>query len=260
MEQRWLGGWHVVTQRLTQSPDTVERVLVLDGRDDRRARELRQLCQRQDVTVVSAGRDELDRRLGGDFHDGVAALCRLQGGLYEEAQLRQQLERIEAGGLAAADGPGERVLVLDGVTDPRNLGACIRAADGSGVRLVVAPRQRAAGLTPAALKTASGALDSVRVCFVTNLARSLRQFAAAGYRIVGTADDAARSLYETDLSGPLVLCMGGEERGLRRLTREACDELVFLPMAGAVSSLNVAVATGVCLYEALRQTRAGRVG
>lgn len=256
MEQRWLGGWHVVMQRLEQAPASVERVLLLAGRDDRRARRVRELCQAGSVVLGEASRDELDRRLGGDFHDGVAALCRLRGGVQDESQLQHALDRVAAGELMPVDGPGERVLVLDGVTDPRNFGACIRAADGSGVGLVVAPRQRAAGLTPVALKTASGALDAVRICFVTNLARSLRQFAAAGYRIVGTSDDAPLCLFDADLSGPLVFVMGGEERGMRRLTREACDELVHLPMEGAVSSLNVAVATGVCLYEVLRQTRA----
>jgi len=150
-------------------------------------------------------------------------------------------------------GANPLLLVLDSITDPHNLGACLRVADGAGVNAVVAPKDRAVGLNTIAAKTASGAAESVPYVVVTNLARALRELKDAGVRLVGTSDDAPQSLYEADLTGPLAIVMGAEGEGMRRLTREHCDELVRIPMQGAVESLNVSVASGVCLYEALRQ-------
>jgi len=149
------------------------------------------------------------------------------------------------------------LLVLDGVQDPHNLGACLRTADAAGVDAVIAPRDRAAGLTATACKVACGAAQTVPFIRVTNLARTLGRLQKAGIWLVGAAGEEDRELYQADLTGPLAIVVGGEGRGLRRLTRERCDLLVSIPMAGIVESLNVSVATGICLYEALRQRRAG---
>ena len=145
------------------------------------------------------------------------------------------------------------LLVLDGVTDPHNLGACLRSADAAGVAAVVAPRDRAAGLTPVVRKVAAGAAESVPFVAVVNLARTLRELKERGVWLVGTDDEAERTLYDVDMTGPTAIVMGSEGEGLRRLTREACDELVRIPMGGAVESLNVSVAAGVALFEAVRQ-------
>jgi 23S rRNA (guanosine2251-2'-O)-methyltransferase len=145
------------------------------------------------------------------------------------------------------------VLVLDGVTDPHNLGACLRVADGAGAHVVVAPKDHAVGINATVAKVASGAAETVPYLMVTNLARTLAELKEREIRIVGTTDAAARSLYELDLGGPLALVLGAEGRGLRQLTARSCDELVHLPMRGAVESLNVSVASGICLYEAARQ-------
>jgi 23S rRNA (guanosine2251-2'-O)-methyltransferase len=147
------------------------------------------------------------------------------------------------------------VLVLDGVTDPHNLGACLRVADGAGAHAVVAPKDHAVGLNATVAKVASGAAETVPYLMVTNLARSLNEMKERDIRIIGTSDDAQRTLYDVDLGGPVALVLGAEGAGLRQLTRKTCDELVRIPMAGAVESLNVSVAAGVCLYEALRQRR-----
>ncbi|HHO68213.1 MAG TPA: 23S rRNA (guanosine(2251)-2'-O)-methyltransferase RlmB, partial [Gammaproteobacteria bacterium] len=152
------------------------------------------------------------------------------------------------------------LLVLDGVQDPHNLGACLRSADAAGVHAVIVPRDRAAPLNGAARKVACGAADAVPLVRVTNLARTLRGLRDAGIWIYGAAGDAPQTLYEADLSGPLALVLGGEGKGLRRLTREHCDGLIAIPMAGSVSSLNVSVAAGICLFEARRQRAIGVVG
>jgi 23S rRNA (guanosine2251-2'-O)-methyltransferase len=147
------------------------------------------------------------------------------------------------------------VLALDGVTDPHNLGACLRVADGAGVHAVIAPKDHAVGLNATVAKVASGAAETVPYLMVTNLARSLNEMKEREIRIVGTSDEAERTLYDVDLAGPMALVLGAEGSGLRQLTRKTCDELVRIPMAGAVESLNVSVAAGVCLYEAMRQRR-----
>jgi 23S rRNA (guanosine2251-2'-O)-methyltransferase len=145
------------------------------------------------------------------------------------------------------------LLILDGVTDPHNLGACLRSADAAGAHAVIAPKDNAVGLTPVAVKVASGAAESVPFVQVTNLARTLDRIKERGIWLIGTADDADATLYETDLQGPLALVLGSEGKGMRRLTRERCDLLLRLPMLGRVESLNVSVTAGICLYEALRQ-------
>jgi 23S rRNA (guanosine2251-2'-O)-methyltransferase len=161
------------------------------------------------------------------------------------------LDTVEAEGRGPA-----LVLVLDGVTDPHNLGACLRTADGAGAHAVIAPKDHAVGLNATVAKVASGAAETVPYLMVTNLARTLGELQDRGLRVVGTSDDAPQTLYDLDLTGPVALVLGAEGTGLRQLTRKTCDELVRIPMQGAVESLNVSVASAVCLYEALRQRRA----
>jgi 23S rRNA (guanosine2251-2'-O)-methyltransferase len=188
---------------------------------------------------------ELDRLLPGVRHQGVIAAIEPQ-----ETEDRQ--ERDLPAFLEGLETPAF-LLVLDGVQDPHNLGACLRTADAAGVHAVIVPRDRAAGITPVVRKVASGAAETVPLFRVTNLARCLRALKQAGVWIHGASDDAGSTLYETDLRGPLAIVLGGEGKGLRRLTRELCDFLVAIPMAGRVESLNVSVAAGVLLFEARRQ-------
>jgi len=188
----------------------------------------------------------LDQETGGAAHQGVVAEVRPSVALDENGLLD----------LLTAAAPPALVLVLDGVSDPHNLGACLRTADAAGALAVVAPRDRAAGLTPVVRKVAAGAAETVPFAQVTNLARALRDLKDAGLWIVGTAADGEQDLFAADLRGPLAVVMGSEGRGLRRLTREGCDFCIRLPMQGAVQSLNVSVAAGIVLFEAGRQRRA----
>ena len=194
---------------------------------------------------MDAASDALDAATGGAAHQGVLAEVRPSAPL-DENSLLDLLTSLPVPAL---------VLVLDGVTDPHNLGACLRTADAAGATAVVAPRDRAAGLTPVVRKVAAGAAETVPFAQVTNLARSLRDMKEAGLWIAGTAEDGEKELFDADLTGPLALVMGSEGKGLRRLTRECCDFRLRLPMRGAVASLNVSVAAGVALYEAVRQRR-----
>jgi 23S rRNA (guanosine2251-2'-O)-methyltransferase len=212
-------------------------------RRDQRLAELAGLARKAGVPVRQLDRDTLDAAAGGANHQGVVAWVTAPA-----ARPVQDLDAL----LAGLDHP-PLLLILDGVTDPHNLGACLRSADAAGADAVIAPRDKAVGLTPVAVKVASGAADSVPFIQVTNLARTLERLKDAGVWLVGTSDAAVGSLFATDLRGPLGLVLGGEGSGLRRLTREHCDLLVSLPMRGRVESLNVSVAAGVCLYEALRQ-------
>jgi 23S rRNA (guanosine2251-2'-O)-methyltransferase len=221
-------------------------VLVTSGREARRLAELTALAHRSGVQVSAIDDASLDKLADGGRHQGVVAeiLARTSD---PETQLEEALE-------AAKNVP--LLLVLDGVQDPHNLGACLRSADAAGVTAVIAPRDRAAGLTPVARKVAAGAAETVPFVPVVNLARALRDLKDRGIWLVGTDDNAEKTLFEADLTGPVALVMGSEGEGLRRLTRECCDQLVSIPMAGAVESLNVSVATGVVLFEAVRQRSA----
>jgi 23S rRNA (guanosine2251-2'-O)-methyltransferase len=212
-------------------------------RRDQRVAELAGLARKAGVPVRQLDRQQLDEAAGGANHQGVIAWVPASA-----ARPAQDLDSL----LAGLDHP-PLLLILDGVTDPHNLGACLRSADAAGADAVIAPKDKAAGLTPVAVKVASGAAESVPFIQVTNLARALDRLKDAGVWLIGTADTATDSLYDTDLRGPLGLVLGGEGSGLRRLTREHCDLLVRIPMRGRVESLNVSVAAGVCLYEALRQ-------
>ncbi len=244
-------GIHPVRVLLQRSPQRVRQLWLASSRDAApRLQELRALAGQAGITVVEADDSQLDRLADGERHQGVLVELAPRAG-DPETQLEEALEAI---GTAPP-----LLLVLDGVTDPHNLGACLRSADAAGVAAVIVPRDRAAGLTPVVRKVAAGAAESVPLVQVVNLARTLRELKERGIWLVGTADEATRTLYDLDLSGPTALVLGAEGEGLRRLTREACDELVSIPMAGTVESLNVSVATGVALFEAVRQRR-GRKG
>jgi 23S rRNA (guanosine2251-2'-O)-methyltransferase len=242
-------GIHPVRVLLSRAPRRVRQAWFTSVRDTAgRLQELRSLADQAGVTCAEAEDAHLDRLAGGERHQGVVVE------LAPRAEDPETLleEALESASAAAPP----LLLVLDGVTDPHNLGACLRSADAAGVAAVIVPRDRAAGLTPVVRKVAAGAAEIVPLVQVVNLARTLRELKERGVWLVGTADDAPRTLYDVDLAGPTALVLGSEGEGMRRLTREACDELVSIPMAGAVESLNVSVATGVALYEAVRQRRA----
>lgn len=236
-------GIHAVRVLLTRHPQRVRRVLLGGGRDAGRLAEVRALAQRAGIPVVNADDAQLGKLAEGERHQGVIAEIVPRSG-DPETQLEEALE---------AAGAAPLLLVLDGVQDPHNLGACLRSADAAGVAAVIVPRDRAAGLTPVVRKVAAGAAETVPLVPVVNLARTLRDIKGRGVWLVGTDDAADKTLYDADLQGPLALVMGSEGEGMRRLTRECCDQLVSIPMAGAVESLNVSVATGVALFEAVRQ-------
>ncbi|WP_018234008.1 23S rRNA (guanosine(2251)-2'-O)-methyltransferase RlmB [Thioalkalivibrio thiocyanodenitrificans] len=237
-------GLHAVLAALRRRPVPVQTLWVDAGRRDARIREILEAARNARVPVERVDGEALDRLCPGERHQGVVAVCEAP-----EPATEADLPDL----VARAGSP--LLLVLDGVTDPHNLGACLRTADAAGVTAVIVPRDRAAGLTPVARKVASGAAESVPFVQVTNLARTLDQLKEAGVWVVGTSDDAPQDLYQADLKGPLALVLGAEGQGMRRLTRERCDLLVHIPMQGTVESLNVSVATGVCLFEAMRQRR-----
>lgn len=238
---QWVYGVHAVIGVLKTDPARVHEIRLARRRGDQRLERVRALADARAVPWRWAERGELDALAEGR-HQGVAAFC-VAGPRQDEAFLLQLI----------AQRPDPLLLILDGVTDPHNLGACLRVADAAGAAAVVAPRDRAAGITPSVQKVASGAAASVPYVVVTNLARLLRRLREAGVWVVGACGDADAGLYGVDLRGPLALVMGAEDVGLRRLTRECCDVLARLPMQGQVESLNVSVAAGICLFEALRQ-------
>jgi 23S rRNA (guanosine2251-2'-O)-methyltransferase len=246
MSEEIVYGLHAVRVLLQKRPDAVQRLVVQSGRADQRAAAVLALARERGIGVDMRPPQELDKLAGGGVHQGIAARVRPAVPLDENGLFA----RIEA-----AVGP-PLVLVLDGVQDPHNLGACLRTADAAGVDVVVAPRDRATGLTPVVRKVAAGAAETVPFAQVTNLARLLKDLKEHGLWIVGTDGDAEQLHYEASLTGPLAIVLGAEGSGMRRLTREHCDFVVKLPMLGAVESLNVSVATGVMLYEALRQRAA----
>jgi len=238
-------GLHTVEGLIATNPERVREIAVAAGRHDRRLEGLIAAAESHGIAVHRLPGGELDRLLPGVRHQGVIATL-----------VPQAIESFREQDLAAFLAGLTRppfLLILDGVQDPHNLGACLRTADAAGVQAVIVPRDRAAGITPVVRKVACGAAETVPVFTVTNLARTLRELKDAGVWIYGASDDADRTLYDTDLRGPLALVLGGEGKGLRRLTRELCDYLVAIPMAGRVESLNVSVAAGVLLFEARRQ-------
>lgn len=242
--KEWQYGLHAVQALLKTSPDRVLELRLQRGRDDERIKKIIQMAERHGAPLVWVNRKEMDKVAEGR-HQGVMALC-TGGEVRDENYLMQLVDKLYHPPF---------LLVLDGVTDPHNLGAVLRSADAAGVDAVIAPKDRSVGITPTVSKVACGAAESMPFVVVTNLARTLKELQDKGIWVVGTAGEAEQMVYDADLKGPLALVMGAEEKGMRRLTREHCDMLVKLPMAGSVSSLNVSVATGVCLFEAVRQRR-----
>jgi 23S rRNA (guanosine2251-2'-O)-methyltransferase len=243
-EYDWVYGLHAVQALLEHSPQQVVEMWLDRQRHDKRVKTIQALAEQHGVAVQAVDSQTLEQHLGGVSHQGLAARVRARAPLGED-QLGALLDAESA----------PLLLVLDGVQDPHNLGACLRSADAAGVAAVIVPRDRACGLTSTVRKVASGAAQSVPFVQVTNLARTLRQLKQRGIWIYGLAAEADGELYALDLGGPTALVLGAEGRGLRRLTAETCDALVRLPMLGQVASLNVSVSAGICLYEALRQRR-----
>lgn len=241
-QQEWLYGIHALESVLAREPERLLEVFVLKGRDDERLTNLVNKARKFGLAVQFCQRKTLDDKVQGEQHQGVVARAK-PGRQFDEKDLDDIVAREQQPFL----------LVLDGVTDPHNLGACLRTADAAGVHALVVPKDKSAKLTGTARKVACGAAEVVPLIQVTNLSRTLKQLQESGVWVVGTAGEATQSLYDCKLTGPMALVMGAEGKGMRRLTRENCDELVKLPMAGSVSSLNVSVATGVCLYEMVRQ-------
>ncbi|MDR3482081.1 MAG: 23S rRNA (guanosine(2251)-2'-O)-methyltransferase RlmB [Burkholderiaceae bacterium] len=241
MKSKMIFGFHAVTSRLRHEASSVEEIYVDAGREDRRMQELIRAAKAVNVRIIPVDEQRLNNIVGTRRHQGVVAKA-------GELSLARNLDEL----LDAIDGP-PLILVLDGITDPHNLGACLRVADGAGAHAVIAPKDRAVGLNATAAKVASGAAESVPYITVTNLARTLRELKERDILLVGTTDDAEKGLYEADFSSGAALVMGSEGEGMRRLTRETCDVLVHIPMFGSVESLNVSVAAGVSLYEARRQ-------
>ena len=239
-----LFGFHAVTVRLKTAPASIVEIHVDATRRDQRMRQFVERAQSAGAKLVDSDDDRLKAMCGTHRHQGVVARVHAVAQLHS---LDDVLDGVEAGG----DKP--LLLVLDGVTDPHNLGACLRVADGAGAHAVVAPRDHAVGLNATVAKVASGAAETVPYLMVTNLARTLNELKERDIWVIGTSDQAEKSIYDVDLKGPVALVLGAEGEGMRQLTAKTCDELVRIPMKGAVESLNVSVAAGVCLFEALRQ-------
>lgn len=242
-QARLLYGFHAVTVRLKTAPRSIDELMVDGSRRDARMRQLLARADEAGLRVIELDDARLNALVGTHRHQGVIA--RVQP-VAQPKSLDDLLDAVEGPPL---------LLVLDGVTDPHNLGACLRVADGAGAHAVIAPKDHAVGVNATVAKVASGAAETVPYFMVTNLARTLNELKEREIWIVGTSDDAPRTLYEADLARPAALVLGAEGAGMRQLTRKTCDELVSIPMSGAVESLNVSVASGVCLYEALRQRR-----
>jgi 23S rRNA (guanosine2251-2'-O)-methyltransferase len=247
-----LFGFHAVGVRLKTAPKSVIEIYFEPTRRDARMRQFIDKAKDMGCRLIESDSDRLGKLCGSHGHQGVAA--RVEE-LAQVHSLDELLERLEA---AQADKPAaEReqplILVLDGVTDPHNLGACLRVADGAGVHAVIAPKDNAAGINATVAKVASGAAETVPYFMVTNLARTLNELKERNIWVIGTSDVATKTIYQADLKVPVALVLGAEGDGMRQLTAKTCDELVSIPMRGAVESLNVSVASGVCLYEAVRQ-------
>ena len=234
-------GFHAVQSRLRSHPESVTELYVDTERQDQRARNLLQLAEQLNVRVLPVDRKRLDGMAGNAKHQGCVARV-------TPVKLAVSVDDV----LAYLTEPA-LLLVLDGVQDPHNLGACLRLADALGAHAVLAPKDRAVGVNATVRKVASGAAEVVPFIPVTNLARTLRELKEQDVWIMGAAGDAEKDLFSTKLTGAIAWVLGAEGEGLRRLTREHCDELVRIPMFGSVDSLNVSVASGICLYETRRQ-------
>ena len=238
-------GFHAIRARLRAAPETITRIVFDGQRRDGRLNALLKQAEQASVKVVSDSALALDRLAKGQRHQGVLALATPRVQPDSLSDLLEQMESLDAA--------RQWLLLLDGVTDPHNLGAILRTADASGAAAVIAPRDKSAPLNDVAARVSAGAADHLPYLQVTNLSRAIDELQDSGYQVIGLAETADQSLYAADLTGKIALVLGAEGEGMRRLTRERCDRLVRLPMLGSVESLNVSVAAGVCCYEALRQ-------
>lgn len=243
MKKEIVYGLHAVQALLKSAPQRVLELLVQQGRQDQRLQKVLHAAEVNGIGVSQVDRKKLDALVDEENHQGVVAYC-TPGELHDEKFLFEFLENLTEPAF---------LLILDGVTDPHNLGACLRTAEAAGVHAVIAPKDKSTGLTPVARKVACGAAEVLPFVPVTNLARTLKKLQDKGIWLYGAAGEADVSVYQTKLTGAIGILMGAEGDGLRRLTQESCDQLMNIPMAGTVSSLNVSVATGVCLFEAVRQ-------
>jgi len=243
-------GLHSVQAALEKNAESISELYLLKDRNDKRLQKIRQLAEKHNIPLQIVERQQLDQYASGNHQGVVARLSNNSDNsaqVYDEAFLKSRLARW------LDEGQVPFLLILDGVTDPHNLGACLRSAEAAGVQCVIVPKDNAATLNPTTIKVACGAADTLPLVRVTNLARTMQWLQEQGVWIAGAAGEAEQHHYQLDLKGPLAIAMGSEGSGLRRLTREHCDYLMRIPMMGSVSSLNVSVATGVCLFEALRQ-------
>jgi 23S rRNA (guanosine2251-2'-O)-methyltransferase len=243
-----LAGFHAVVARLRHAPASIAELYVDASRRDKRMLSFIEQTQAAGIHVRPVAGDRLDGLARGVRHQGVVALARA---LALASDLDQVLDGLEEKGRPAL------LLILDGVTDPHNLGACLRTADAAGVHAVIAPRDRAVGVGATVQRVACGGADAVPYFMVTNLARTMRHLKERGIWLVGTDDQATGDFYDVDARRPMAWVLGAEGEGMRRLTRDTCDERVAIPMLGSVESLNVSVASAVCLYEAVRQRKPG---
>jgi 23S rRNA (guanosine2251-2'-O)-methyltransferase len=254
MTMEYIYGIHAVDSLLRKKPKSVQRLWLQQDRDDKRINSLLELAQNQGVPTAREQRKRLDELVSGR-HQGVVAEV-LETPAHENdggSNLWSEKDLLK---LVSDKAEPVLILVLDGVTDPHNLGACLRSADAAGVDAVVVPKDKSADLNATVRKVAVGAAEVIPFVRVTNLSRTLSALKERGVWVYGTAGEAENTIYDSDLTGSMALVMGAEGAGLRRLTREQCDYLTKLPMAGSVSSLNVSVAAGVCLFEVVRQRQA----
>ncbi len=243
MSKTVIYGIHAVESALRNDPENIRRLWIDRQARKNRLKALQELIDKCGLTSIPADQQQLGQYASTHRHQGIVAEY-VRARTFSENDLYDLLDHLQETPF---------LLVLDGVTDPHNLGACLRTCDGAGVHAVIAPRDNAAGMTPTARKVASGAAETVPLITVTNLARTLDQLKERGIWLTGTSDKAEQTLFQANLTGPTAVVMGAEGKGIRRLTEERCDFLLSIPMQGQVSSLNVSVATGVCLYEAFRQ-------
>lgn len=245
MKREFIFGLHAVQALLKSAPQRVIEIYMVQGRNDQKLQKIVNTAQSNGIHCQVVNRNKLDELVSDENHQGVVAVC-TPGETYDETWLFNLLDNLNEPAF---------LLILDGVTDPHNLGACMRSAEAAGVHAVIAPKDKSAGLTPIARKVACGAAEVLPFVPVTNLARTLKKLQEKGIWLFGAAGDAEHSIYQSNLKGPIGILMGAEGDGLRRLTQDTCDHLMNIPMAGTVSSLNVSVATGICLFEAVRQRR-----
>lgn len=238
-------GIHSVASILKHNPSTIRKIIISSSKQNIRLDELLSLAKNHQILIEKKDPNEFNNLLPDVVHQGIIAEC-LQVKKYSESDLENILQTVKEPPF---------LLILDGISDPHNLGACLRTADAAGVHAIITPKDRTVPLTPTVRKVASGAAETIPYIQVTNLARTLRFLKKLGIWVYGLDEHGQRNIYQADLKGPLALVLGAEGKGLRRLTKENCDELFSIPMAGSIESLNVSVAVGVCLYEAARQRK-----